>query len=170
MPEAKEKLKKNAYEKALSAYTKVMKVFRKGDYARAAQELKAFIEEHKAEKEIVDRAKMYLAVCERRKKKETVPLKSFDDHYQYAVFLLNAGDYKQALRLLDKAAELRPKEVKPLYMKALLYARTGEVEKSLESLKEAVHRDKFFGILAQNEADFEPLREDKRFKIITKMA
>jgi hypothetical protein len=46
----------------------------------------------------------------------------------------------------------------------------GDVEKCLEALKEAVHLDKFFGILAQNETAFESIWEDKKFKVITKLA
>ena len=46
----------------------------------------------------------------------------------------------------------------------------GNVEKCLEMLKDAVRLDKFYGILAQNETAFESIWEDKKFKVITKLA
>ncbi len=44
-----------------------------------------------------------------------------------------------------------------------------EKEECLAHLKKAIQMDKYFSILAQNESDFESLREDKKFKLITRM-
>jgi hypothetical protein len=46
----------------------------------------------------------------------------------------------------------------------------GEAETALDLLKKAVQKDKTYAVLAQNEPDFEPLWEDKKFKLITKLA
>jgi hypothetical protein len=40
----------------------------------------------------------------------------------------------------------------------------------LDHLKTAIQLDSFLKILAQNDTDFEPLWEDKKFKLITRMA
>jgi len=45
----------------------------------------------------------------------------------------------------------------------------GKIEECLEHLKKAIQLDKGFSILAQNESDFEIIREDKKFKLITRM-
>ena len=169
MPEVKDKSKKDAYEKALSAYSQAMRAFRKGDYAKAKELLNAFHEKFMRERELVDRAQIYLSICENRQK-DTIPLKSFEDYYQYAVYKLNQKDYKQALKLLEKARKEDPKQGKVVYLMAVAFCLMEETEKCLKTLKEAVHLDKFFGILAQNETDFEPIKEDKKFKVITKLA
>jgi len=153
----------------VEAYGQAMKVFRKGDYAKAKELFAAFIEKYESEKEIVDRIRIYLALCENRQKKEIVSLKTFEDYYEYAVYKQNQNDYDQTIKLLEKAKELNPKEGKAPYLMALTYCLIKENDKCLESLKDAVHIDKFFGILAQNESGFEPLWEDKKFKVITKM-
>jgi hypothetical protein len=44
------------------------------------------------------------------------------------------------------------------------------LDEALESLGKSVKNEKSFRILAQNEIDFAPLWEDKRFKSITKSA
>jgi len=170
LPEAKEKLKRDAYEKSLAAYGQAIKIFRKGDFAKAQELFKAFLEKHPEEKELVDRAKIYLSLTESRLDKESIQLKTFEDYYQYGVYKLNQEDYDQALKLLIKAKEKEPKEGKIPYLMSLIYSQMGDVEKCLEALKEAVHLDKFYGILAQNETAFESIWEDKKFKVITKLA
>lgn len=168
MPETKEKLEKDLYEKTLAAYGQAMKVFRKGDYAKAKELFQAFLEKHNTELELVDRAQMYLSMCENRESKETIPLKTFEDYYEYAAYKLNQQHHGEAIKLLEKAKTQKPKEGKVSYLMALTYCQMENSEKCLENLKDAVHKDKLFGILAQNESGFGPLWEDKKFKIITK--
>lgn len=168
MPETKEKLKKDLYEKILAAYGQAMKAFRKGDYAKAKELFQAFLEKHNTEKELVDRAQMYLAMFENREKKETISLETFEDYYENAVYKLNQRNHGEAIELLEKAKTQKPKEGKVSYLMALTYCQKGDTKKCLENLKDAVHKDKFFGTLAQNESGFELLWKDKKFKIITK--
>jgi len=165
-----EKVKKDDYEKLLSAYSQAMKAFRKRDFERAAELLQSFLEKYTTEKELVDRAKIYLSICKNQLSPEKIQLKTFDDYYEYGVYKINQGDYSQALKYLEKAHEMNPKEGKVLYLMADAYCLLNDKEKALEFLKKAIQRDKFFSILAQNETDFEPLREDKKFKLITRMA
>lgn len=169
MTKEKDKVKKDEYEKALSAYSQAMKPFHKGDYKKADELLKAFLDKHSSERELVDRAKIYLAVCGERQSKEKVSLKTFDDYYQYGIFKTNHGDYEEALKLLEKARDMKPKEGKILYLMADIYCLKGENEKCFDHLKKAIQLDKYFSILARNERDFESLWEDKKFKLITRM-
>jgi tetratricopeptide (TPR) repeat protein len=168
LPETKEKVKKDLYEKILAAYGQGVKAFRKGDCAKAKEFFQAFLDKYSSEKELVDRAQMYLALCKSREKKDAVSLETFEDYYEYAVYKLNQQDHAEAIKLLEKAKTQKPKEGKVPYLMALMYCQMEEIEKCLENLKEAVQIDKFFGTLAQNESGFEPLWEDKKFKIITK--
>lgn len=166
-----QKAKKDDYEKALSSYGEAMKEYRKGKYEKAAEMLGSFIEKYPSDKELVDRAEIYLSIIKERKegKKSTIPLKTFDDYYQYGVFKVNEGNYEEGLKLLEKAQELNPKEAKIFFLKAEVLCLMGQMDVCLENLKKAIQLDNFFGILAQNEADFQPLWEDKKFKLITRL-
>ncbi len=166
----KEKIKKDDYEKALSAFDQAVKAFHKRECDRATELLKSFTESFTSEKELVDRAKIYLKICESVQSKEKLSLKTFDDYYQYSIFLLNQGNHDEALKLLEMAREMKPKEGKIPYLMADVYCLKGDTEKCLEHLRKAIQIDKFFSTLAQNESDFEPLWEDKKFKLITRMA
>jgi predicted Zn-dependent protease len=67
--------KKDEYQKALAAYGQAVKDFHKGEFEKAVESLKGFIEKFPADKEIVDRAKSYLAIAQKRPKRENVSLK-----------------------------------------------------------------------------------------------
>lgn len=166
----KDKSGKDIYQRALEAYSQAMKTFRKGDVSKAATQLEEFIAKYDSEKELIDRARLYLEICKQRKEKSSVPMKSYEDYLQHGVYSLNAGDYEKALKLFQQAAEINPKEGKVFYLMANAHCLLGEEDKCMESLKKAINMDKFYKILAQNEVGFESLREDKKFKLITKMA
>jgi len=165
---AEQKQKKSDYEKSLLAYSQAMKAFHKGDYPRAAELLKEFLEKHVSEKELVDRAKVYLSICEEQKIDKGFKLTASDDYYQFGIYKLNQGEYEESLKLLKKAAEMKPKDGKFFYSMADCCCLMGNEDKCLEYLKKAIQLDKYFKILAQNERDFEQLWEDKRFKLITR--
>ena len=169
MSETKEKAKKNAYDLALTAYNQAMKAFHKADFPKAVERLQAFLEKHSSEKELVDRVKIYLSICEKRLKKEKIILKSFEDYYQFGVYKLNRNEFPEALKAFEKAHEIQPKEGKILYLIANVYHKMEQDDECLEFLKSAVKADKYFGILARNEIDFEDLHEDKKFNLITRM-
>lgn len=164
-----EKTKRDSYEKALLAYGEAMKEFHKDRMDKAQELLKSFLEKYDTEKELVDRAKIYLGIAREKGKKETVSLKTSDDYFQYSVYKMNMKDYEGALKLLEKALEMKEDEGKAYYLMANVHVLMGNTEEALENLKKAFQQDKFFRILAQNETDFEPLWEDKKFKLITRM-
>ncbi len=167
---SEQKAKKDEYQKALAAFSLAMKDFHKGVLDKAAAGLKAFIEKFPEEKELGDRAQIYLAIALKRPRKETVHLKDFEDHFNYAVYKVNSGDREGALKLLEKALEFKKDEAKVHYLIADVLCLLGKADECLEALKKAVQKDKMFATLAQNESDFEPLWEDKRFKLVTRVS
>ena len=164
-----EKIKKDAYIKALSAYGDAMKEFHKGNMDKAGELLQAFLDKHDTEKELVDRARLYLQMTREKGKKETIALKTFDDHVQYSVYKINAGAYEEALQLLEKALEMEGEEGRVFYLMADAYVHLGKTDEAMECLKKAFQKDRFYRILAQNEIDFAPLWDDKKFKLITRL-
>jgi tetratricopeptide (TPR) repeat protein len=162
--------KKDEYQKALAAYGLAVKEFHKGEFEKAAESFKGFIEKFPADREIVDRAKVYLAIAQKRTKKETVALKGFEDHYRSAVVKINQRDYAGAVKVLEKALEFKENEGLVHYLLADAHSLMGESEAALDLLKKAIQKDKAYATLAQNEPDFEPLWDDKKFKLITKLA
>jgi len=162
--------KKDEYQKALTAYGQAVKEFHKGDFEKAVELLKAFIEKFPVDREIVDRAKTYLAIAQKRPKKESVSPKSFEDHYRQGVVKINQGDHAGAVKILEKALEFKEKEGLVYYLLADVHSLIGQTDTALDYLKKAIQKDKALSVAAQNEPDFEPLWEEKKFKLIVKLA
>lgn len=170
MEKEKDKIKKDEYQKALAAYSIATKVFHKGEYQKAEESFMSFLERYSPEIELADRARIYLEICRKQQKKEKIQLKTFEDFCQYGVIKVNQGEYKEALELLEKALEMKPKEAKILYLMADACCLAGQSELCLEYLKKSIQMDGFFRVLAQNEPDFESFKGDKKFKLITRLA
>ena len=161
--------KKDEYQKALAAFGLAVKEFQKGEFDKAAASFKDFMEKFPADKEVVDRARAYLAIAQKRLKKDSVSLKGVEDHYRYAVARINQKDYPGAVKLLEKALEYKENEGLVYYLLADAHCLMNQADEALELLKKAVQKDKNFAVIAQNEPDFEGLWEDKKFKLITKL-
>ena len=164
-----EKTKKDAFEKALAAYGEAMKEFHKGRLDKAQELLKLFLEKFDTEKELVDRAKVYLQMTQEKGKKETVSLKTMDDYVYYSIYKINSGAHEEALKLLEKALEMKEEEGRVYYLMANAHILMGKPDEAMECLKKAFQKDKFYRTMAQNEIDFEPLWDDKKFKLITRL-
>jgi len=160
--------KLNNYQKALEVYSKAMSYFHKKDYLKAVELFKEITNKYSSEKEIVDRANLYLSICKNRLEKKEIKLNTFDDYFYYGIYHLNLGNYEKAIELLKEAQKKAPKEGKVYYALADVSAQIGDSESALSYLKKAIELDSFFKILAQNEVDFEPLKENKEFKELVK--
>jgi len=162
----KKQTSKNDYEKALSSFGSAMKYFHKDDLDKAKQSLKDFVKSHSEEKELLDRAKIYLAIIKQRETKDSMPLKSFEDYYQQGIFRLNQGRYEEAIDFFQEANKKKPNQGKVYYGIANAFCLMGEKDKCMANLRKAVSLDKFYAILAQNEADFSEFMEDEEFSSI----
>jgi len=165
-----QRAKKDEYQKVLAAFGQALKEFHKGDFEKAAELLKDFIEKHPSEREVVDRARTYLAISRKRPRKETLSLRDFDDYYRTSVVRINQRDFEGAVKLLQKALDFKEKEGLVYYLLADVHSLMGQPEPCLDYLKKAIQKDKMFSTLAQNEPDFEPLWDDKKFKLLVRLA
>ena len=162
--------KKDDYQKALSLYSQGIKDFRRRDLEKAVSSFESLIEKFPEEHELVDRARVYLTICQKSQKKESVNLKTVEDYLFYAQMKINQADYEGAFKLLEKALEFKKEEARIYYLMAIAYVQSNRLEESLEALKKAIQKDKSLAVLAQNETDFGPLWEDKRFKVLVKLS
>lgn len=159
--------KKNRYQAALEVYTQAMTALRKGDYQKSEKLLTTLLDKYGTEVELADRARLYLAICDKKKDHKKVVLKTYEDYLYHGIYLMNHGREKDALKNFDKAAEIKPKEAKIPYLTAINHMLAGNKMECLDSLKKAVEMDELFAVLAQNESDFEPIWKDEDFKAVT---
>jgi tetratricopeptide (TPR) repeat protein len=114
-------------------------------------------------KELADRASVHLNTCNQKLERTATQFKSSEEHYDYAVSLMNVGDYVSAREHLEKLAKQAPKADYIAYGMAALDCLTGHLEDSLRHLDEAIRVNPALRFQARNDSDFQNLAEDPRF-------
>jgi tetratricopeptide (TPR) repeat protein len=115
-------------------------------------------------KELIDRAMVHLNICNQHLDRPAASqFKTLEEHFDYAVSLINLGDYVTAREHLEKLLKQNPKADYVLYGLAALDCLTGHVEDSLRHLDEALRLNPQLRYQARNDSDFQNLAEDPRF-------
>jgi tetratricopeptide (TPR) repeat protein len=115
-------------------------------------------------KELCDRAAVHLNTCTQHLDRAPVThFKTTEEHFDYAVSLMNIGDYITAREHIEKLVKQSPKTDYVVYGLAALDCLTGHVEDSLRHLDEALQLNAALRYQARNDSDFHNLSEDPRF-------
>jgi tetratricopeptide (TPR) repeat protein len=114
-------------------------------------------------KELADRAAVHLQTCDRRLEPGNLQFKTSEEHFDYAISLMNVGDYVSAREHLEKLANQSTKADYVAYGLAALDCLTGHLEDSLRHLNEAIQLNSTLRFQARNDSDFQNLAEDPRF-------
>jgi len=114
-------------------------------------------------KELTDRITVHLNTCNQHMERAATQFKSPEEHYDYAVSLINVGDYVNAREHLEKLSKQVPKADYVCYGTAALDCLTGHVEDALRHLDEAIRLNPALRFQARNDSDFQHLAEDPRF-------
>jgi tetratricopeptide (TPR) repeat protein len=114
-------------------------------------------------KSLCDRAKVHLQTCDQHSEKPALQFKTSEEHFDFAVSLINTGDYETAREHLDKMLKQQPKSDYVLYGLAALSCLTGHIEEALKTLDEAIQVSPALRFQARNDSDFQNLAEDPRF-------
>jgi tetratricopeptide (TPR) repeat protein len=114
-------------------------------------------------KELADRARVYLNTCNQQLANNSTTFKSQDEHFDYAVSLMNAGQYDQSRNHMEKILKQNPKADFALYGLSVLDCLTGQVESSLKNLSEAIRLNPQHRFQARNDSDFQNMADDPRF-------
>ncbi len=123
------------------------------------------IQKNPDEKELVDRARVYLAICERQKRAARPALTEPEDFYYAAVLEKNRGNVAEAIEHLKRAAK-KNGGGRVDFLLACCYAQTGEPQVALAHLKKAIEEDQRHRILARHDRDFDPVRDTPEFQEI----
>jgi len=115
-------------------------------------------------KELIDRATVHLNICNQHLDRPSArQIKTSEEHFDYAVSLMNVGDYVGAREHLDRLLKQNPKADYVIYGLAALECLTGHIEDSLRHLDEALRVNPQLRFQARNDSDFQNLGEDPRF-------
>ena len=114
-------------------------------------------------RELADRAAVHLSTCNQRIARGATSFKTAEEHYDYAVSLMNIGDYVAAREHLDKILKQNAKADYAVYGLSVLNCLTGHYEDALRGLAEAIRMNPANRFQARNDSDFQNLADDPRF-------
>jgi len=146
---------------AIQNYEAGLRAMQEHKFEKAKSHLQKVLEG--PSKELTDRASVHLNTCNQHLEQVSVQFKTNEEHFDYAVSLMNLGDYVQAREHLEKLQKQSPKSDYVLYGLAALDCLTGHVEDSLRNLDEAIRSNPALRFQARNDSDFQNLAEDPRF-------
>ena len=113
--------------------------------------------------ELADRASVHLNTCNQQMSRVTNSFKTPEEQFDYAVSLMNMGDYVTAREHFDTLTQKYPKLDFIWYGTAALNCLTGRFPEAISNLNEAIRLNPANRYQARNDSDFKNLADDPRF-------
>ena len=150
-------------ENARKEYDRGVSALQKKKLDEAERHFIDLIQKYPEEKELVDRSRVYLTVCERQRRDPRPALTEPEDFYYAAVLEKNRGNVTEAIEHLQRAPR-KNGGGKVDFLLACCYAQRGEIEVALDHLQKAIAEDQRHRILARHDRDFDPVRDVPEFQ------
>ncbi len=150
------------FRAAMTNFDAAVRFFQKQNYDRAHDVFRKLTES--SVREVADRARVHLRLCEQRLGGRAPALKSADDYYHLGVAELNARRLDEAIEHLKKADKAAPNREDVRYALAAAQALRGNSQAALEHLKAAIALRPENRFQARHDDDFHSLRDDPQFR------
>src|ERR1035437_4069470 len=113
--------------------------------------------------DLAERIRMYINACLQQGAKGKTQFATPEERYDYAVSLLNDGNYEDARTHLKKIISDDPQADYAFYGLAVLASITGDAPNCIEQLTEAIRLNSRNRIQARADSDFQDMADDPRF-------
>jgi tetratricopeptide (TPR) repeat protein len=127
-----------AFYEALALYETGVRALQRHDFEAAAVSLRNVIQRYPGERELVERARLYLQVCERETARRPSGPQTPAESVYAATVALNAGDVEGALGHLARALEKAPDSDHAHYIMAVALVDKGDTALALVHLRQAI--------------------------------
>ena len=154
---AEERRKKSL--KAVAVYARALGTLQKRRLSTAAALFRRVIDDFPDERELHERCRRYLEVCNRETTPDPTP-ETLEERVYAATLALNAGAPDKAIEHLEAAAAKEPDSDHIHYMLAVARAAAGETKRAVTHLERAIELNPDNRFLARNEPSFETLQEN----------
>jgi len=156
--------RKPTYHEAVALYERGLQALQRRDFAAAADALRSVIQQYPDERELLERARLYLKVCERELEPREPAPKTADEWVYAATVALNSGNEALAVQHLQRALGENARHDHAHYMMAVASLRRGNASDALDHLQNAVLLNPENRSLARQDPDLEPLRDQPAFR------
>ena len=146
---------------ALQQYEAALRLMQDGKYDKAKTALEKMLTT--APPDMCERARIYLAACAQQLHNSRNTFANLEEQYDYAISLLNTGDYDDARQQLELILRKDDTADYAYYGLAVLASMTGQAEPCLEQLYQAIRLNPRNRIQARSDSDFQDMADDPRF-------
>jgi tetratricopeptide (TPR) repeat protein len=152
---------------ALAMFQRGMEALQRHAYPDAATAFQAVIMGFPAERALLDRARVYLELCQRESGRRPPPPKTIEERLTAATAALNNDDDQAAEELARSVLGDDPKHDLAIYLLAAVMARRGAIADALEFLGKAIALSPEASAQARSDDDFLPLHDEDAFWTLT---
>ncbi len=145
----------------LAQYEAALRLMQDGKYEKAHTAFNNMLAASPAD--LADRIRMYINACVQQATKGQNKFATPEERYDYAISLLNDGNYEDARTELKKIVSDNKEADYAFYGLAILASMTGDAHTCLEHLTEAIHLNAKNRIQARADSDFQDMADDPRF-------
>ena len=156
--------RKPGFYEAVAIYERGVQALQRHDYPGAAELFRTVIERYPEERELLERAHLYLRVCERETARQAPPPQSSGDHVYAATVALNSGDHTAAMSHLQRALSADQENDHAHYMMATALSARGRREEALEHLKRSIALNPENRTQARQDPDLDSIRSHEDFR------
>lgn len=152
-----------AFYEALAIYETGVRALQRHDFEAAAESLRGVIQKYPSERELVERARLYLQVCERETARRPSGPQTPTESVYAATVALNAGDVEGALAHLGRALEKAPDSDHAHYIMSVALVDKGDIAMALVHLRHAISLNPENRSVALQDPDLETLHDLEAF-------
>jgi tetratricopeptide (TPR) repeat protein len=165
-PAAKPAAGPSSHDQAVETFERGFQALQQRQFGRASTLLTAVLNNFIDEKELQERARVYLAICERQASREARP-RSFEERLNAVTVALNRGLFDESLALLRKLEHEESGNDYVQYLLSVAHAAVGNIAQALAHLRSAIELLPENRFRAALDPALDPLRQDAAFAEMT---
>jgi tetratricopeptide (TPR) repeat protein len=152
------------YLEAVALYERGLEALQRHAYQQAADLLESVLRQFPEERELHERVRLYLNICQRQATQREAAPQTIDERLYAATLSINGGLYDQAIAHLRLVRDEDPDNDHAIYMLAVAHAQRDEHAEAVAHLERAIALNPENRALARHDPDLEPLRDDDAFR------
>ena len=152
---------------ALAMFQHGMEAMQRHAYTDASRAFQGVLMGFPGERALTERAKVYLALCERELDRRPVAPRTIEERLTAATAALNNDDDAGAEELARSVLGDEPRHDLALYLLAAIHARRGDQDEALALLGKVLAITPEASAQARADADFDGLHELEAFRALT---
>lgn len=158
--------RKPGFYEAVAIYERGVQALQRHDYATGAELFRSVIDKYPEERELVERARVFVRVSEREMaRQEPPPENTARDSVYAATVALNAGDHAGALSHLQNAISVDDEDDHAHYIMAAALSLRGRSEEAIRHLQRAIALNPANRSQARQDPDLDSIRQLPGFRM-----